>query len=169
MSRGRVVWITGHSKSGKTSLARTLAEQLRNEGIKTFLLDSDTIPVSIIKPQAESWQKSQELKNENIMFLSKLLYENGYLVIIASVGRFRYWRDSLRRQIPDYLEIYLKCALEVRLQRDTSNKYGSHPDYFHIYEEPLDPHLAIETDRMTIDESLQAIRQLLQECGYTAH
>lgn len=166
MERGGVIWFTGHSKSGKTTLTRRLYKELISKGTKTFLLDSDTVPVSIIKPQAESWQQRQELKNENIVFLSKLLYENDYLVLIASVGRFHHWRELLRKQVRDYLEIYLECPLDVRLQRDTEHKYGSHHDYFYLYEEPSQPHLVIETDRITVDESLQKILILIQSCGY---
>lgn len=165
MQQGAVIWFTGHSKSGKTTLTKMVADELRQAGYKAVRLDSDTLPVAIIKPEAADWEERQRLKNENLIFLAELLYGHGDLVLIASVGRFGRWRDLLRSKIPNYLEIYLKCPLEVRLQRDASAKYETHSDYFHVYEEPANPDLIVETDRLTPEQSAASIIALLMRRG----
>jgi len=165
MTQGAVIWFTGHSKSGKTTLSKIVASELQKQGYRAVRLDSDTLPAAIIKPEAPRWEERQRLKNENLIFLSELLYQHGDIVLIASVGRFRQWREQLRAKIPRYAEIYLKCSLTERLQRDTAGKYETHKDYFHIYEEPERPDLVIETDRMAVQESAAAVVSLLRDKG----
>lgn len=166
MQKRAVLWFTGHSKAGKTTLAKILADELRQMGYRVIRLDSDTLPVSIIKPQAESWEKRQQLKLENLSFLSRLLYQCDTIVLIAAVGRFRKWRELLKEQIPNYMEIYLKCPLNIRLERDVEAKYDKNKEYFHVYEEPTSPDLTIETDKMTPEESVDLILRQLKDKGY---
>jgi adenylylsulfate kinase len=166
LNEGIIVWFTGHSKAGKTTLSRLLFHELTQNQQKVIRLDSDTVPKSIIKPAAQNWEERQLLKNENLVFLSKLLCENGYIVLISSVGRYQHWRDHIRQQVPRYLEIYLKCPLEVRLQRDDTAKYENHSEYFDFYEEPENPDLVIETNLMRPEESMNAILELFRERGY---
>lgn len=166
MGDGLVVWVTGHSKSGKTTLTKLLYDEFKQRQYKAIRLDSDTLPKGIIKPEADNWEEKQRLKNENLTFLSKLLFENGYYVLISSVGRYNKWRELLRREVPRYLEIYLECPLVVRQQRDMTGKYESHKEYFHFYEEPQNPDLKIETDRWTTAEAVNLILRLCRERGY---
>lgn len=165
MQRGAVIWFTGHSKSGKTTLTRLLHEELKHMGCKAIRLDSDTLPSSIIKPQASSWEERQRLKNENLLFLSRLLSDHGDIVLIASVGRFAQWRSRMRMEIPDFYEIFLKCSLNTRLDRDVEGKYETHRDYFHIYEEPEHPELILETDRQTVQQSIRSLLDFLHRRG----
>lgn len=166
MQRSAVIWFTGHSKAGKTTLSKVLADQLTRLGKQVVRLDSDTLPVSIIKPQAKSWEKRQELKLENLVFLAKLLYDRQTIVLISAVGRFRKWREALRKQIPDFIEIYLYCPLETRLERDVEAKYKRNKEYFYFYEEPLHPDLTINTDKQSIQESLNQILHHLEGNNY---
>ena len=163
MSKGAVVWFTGHSKSGKTTLTKMVDEKLKQMGYRSFRLDSDTLPISIIKPNASTWEERQKLKNENLIYLSELLYEHGDIVLIASVGRFRCFREKMREKMPQLIEIYLECSLEERLQRDSSGKYKTHSDYFHFYEEPKNPNLIIDTEKMTELESVSKIIFYMQQ------
>ncbi|MFC4769388.1 molybdopterin-guanine dinucleotide biosynthesis protein MobB [Effusibacillus consociatus] len=166
MQKGAVLWFTGHSKSGKTALTRLLSDELQQRGYRVARLDSDTLPEAIIKPQADTWEERQRLKYENLSFLSRLLYEYETVVLIASVGRFRQLRERLREQIPDYLEIYLNCPLDIRLQRDVQGKYQTHSDYFHFYEEPERPDILLETGQMSPEECVRLILQHLKDRGY---
>lgn len=162
MQNRAVLWFTGLSNAGKTTLTKTLSRQLQHLGCRVVRLDSDTMPLSLIKPQAPSWHERQRLKNEHLLQLAQLFYERESVVLIASVGRFRKYRDLMRQRIPNYLEIYLQCPLGVRIARDVGEKYSRHGDYFHYYEQPLQPDLTIETDKTTPDDSAQYIlRELL--------
>ncbi|EGK07647.1 adenylyl-sulfate kinase [Kroppenstedtia eburnea] len=152
-----VIWLTGHSGAGKSTLAKSLEEHFRSMNHRVIRLDSDTLPPSIIKPQAQTWQKKQHLKLENLVFLAKSFYQCETTVVIACVGRFHKWRDQLREEIPDFLEVYLRCPLHVRLSRDLTGKYERNQEYFHFYEEPSRPDLIIDTDRLSPQESLDLI------------
>ena len=165
MQRGTVIWFTGHSKSGKTTLTRLLHEELKNMGCRSIRLDSDTLPEAIIKPQSSTWEERQHLKNENLLFMSRLLSERGDIVLIASVGRYAEWRDRMRREIADFCEIFLKCSLDTRLDRDVERKYETHQEYFHFYEEPEQPDLILETDRQTVQQSVRSLLDFLHLRG----
>jgi adenylylsulfate kinase len=166
LTDGVIIWFTGHSKSGKTTLTKLLDHELKQRGYKVIRLDSDTLPKGIMKPEGDGWEEKQQRKNENLIFLSKLLYENGYYVLISSVGRYNSWRELLRNQVPQYLEIYLKCPIEIRLQRDAAGKYETHQEYFQFYEEPQNPDLVIETNRYSAHEAMEMVLQLFRKRGY---
>lgn len=166
LQQGLIIWFTGHSKSGKTTLSKLLFSELQQKGYRCYRLDSDTLPLSIIKPQADRWEERQRLKLENISFLSRLLYDNNYFVLIASVGRFSEWRELLRKQVPNFIEIYLTCPLEVRLERDFEKKYQTHRDYFDYYEKPNNPDVVIDTNHKQPNESVNLIMQYLQMKGF---
>jgi adenylylsulfate kinase len=89
MGKHAVLWLTGHSRAGKTTLGKLLEQELKNRGCRVIRLDSDTLPRSIIKPGAESWEQRQQMKLENLCFLAKSFYSCDAFVIIAAVGRFR--------------------------------------------------------------------------------
>lgn len=163
MGKRAVLWFTGHSKAGKTTLTRMLTEQLQDLGHRVVRLDSDTLPISIIKPQADTWEQRQEYKHENLVFLSSLLFQYETIVLIASVGRFQKWRDLLRQQVPNFMEIYLDCPLTTRLERDVDSKYEKNKEYFHFYEEPSEPEITIQTDQMTPEESIRFILQEMEK------
>jgi adenylylsulfate kinase len=147
-------------------LGKLLEQALKNRGEKVIRLDSDTLPRSIIKPMSESWELKQQLKLENLYFLAKSFYACDAFVIIAAVGRFREWRDRLRLKVPDYVEIYLKCPLDIRLGRDSDQKYARSKEYYHFYEEPLAPELLIETNKIHPQTALRKVIGLMEERGY---
>lgn len=155
--RNAVIWLTGHSKAGKTTIAKKLEEHFNTMGKRIIRLDSDTLPEAIIKPQAPTWQERQQLKLENLTYLAKSFYQSETTVIIACVGRFRKWKDQLRREIPRFLEVYLTCPLQVRLKRDTTDKYKRNQEYYHFFEEPIDPDLIIRTNHISLPDSLKMI------------
>ena len=166
MSKPAVLWLTGHSRAGKTTLGKLLEQALKNRGCKVIRLDSDTLPRSIIKPEAGNWEQKQRIKLENLSFLAKSFYACDAFVIIAAVGRFREFRDRLRQEVPDYVEIYLKCPLDIRLGRDSDRKYARNKEYYHFYEEPNAPELIIETNKTHPQTALRKVIGFLEKRGY---
>ncbi|TJY44075.1 adenylyl-sulfate kinase [Cohnella pontilimi] len=168
MNQGMVVWFTGLPNSGKSTVSRLVAEKLEAMGYAVERLDSDELPRSLTKELSPDWTTRQKQKCSNLIFIAKLLSKYKVIVLIASVGRFEQMRVAARTQIERYVEIYLKCSLETRLQRDDKTKYVRYPDTIHYYEEPALPEMTIPTDQYSPAESASAVIQYLMDQGYIA-
>ena len=171
--KGVTIWFTGLPCSGKSSIADAVAEKLRQRGLKAERLDADII-------RKHLWRElgfSKEDRDENIRratFLSKLLTRNGIIVLTSFVSPYRELRDYARREIGDFMEIYVKCPVEVCIQRDTRGMYkkalaGKIPNFTGVsdpYEEPLDPELVIDSDKEALEESVSKVMTKVRELGY---
>lgn len=167
MKKGVVIWFTGYPNAGKSTISRKVNQRLKSAGYPVERIDSDEAPRSLTKDLSSDWRKRQFQKCANLTFISHILYKHGFIVLLSSVGRFRELRKSARQQIEDFLEVYLKCPLEIRLERDIDHgKYEQHAATIHYYEEPEAPELIIETDRCSADEAADAVIRLLYERGY---
>lgn len=168
MQKGVVVWFTGLPNAGKTTISKLVQERLEAMGCQVELLDSDEVPRSLTKDLSPDWVTRQRQKCTNLCFIAKLLHKHRFIVLIASVGRFREMRDMARRDIPDFIEVYLKCPQKTRLERDDKAKYRRYPETIHYYEEPEHPELTIETDRCPAEESAAKVIGYLAERGFIA-
>lgn len=166
MQKGIVVWFTGLPNAGKTSISRAVFHHLKWMGYAVELIDSDEVPRSLTKDLSDDWMTRQRQKCTNLTYIAKLLYKHNFIVLLATVGRLHEMRSIARREIPDFIEVYLKCPLEVRIQRDDKEKYVRHPSTINYYEEPSEPELLIETDASTLEASTEQIIRYLTEFGY---
>lgn len=166
MQKGTVVWFTGLPNAGKTSVSRAVFHRLQSMGYAVELIDSDEAPRSLTKDLSEDWLTRQRQKCTNLTYIAKLLYKHNVIVLLASVGRLEEMRAIARREIPDFIEVYLKCPLDVRIQRDDKEKYVRHASTIHFYEEPSEPELLIETDKSPLEQSAERIIRYLTESGY---
>lgn len=173
MERGFVVWFTGLPSSGKSTLARRLEAALRERGLKVEVLDGDIIRSTLSKGLGYS-KEDRDTNIRRIGFVCKLLARNGVAAIAAAISPYREVRDEVRREIGDFVEVYLKCPLDVLKERDTKGLYaralrGEIPNFTGIsdpYEEPLDPEVTLETDKYSEEECLSILLARLQELGY---
>lgn len=170
---GFVVWFTGLPCSGKSTLARRLEEALRTRGLRVEVLDGDEVRQRLTRGLGFS----KEDRDENIRritYVAKLLARNGVVAITAAISPYRAVRDEARREIGRFIEVYVKCPLEVCMERDVKGLYrralaGEIPNVTGLsdpYEEPLHPELVVETDREGPAESLERILARLEELGY---
>lgn len=171
--KGVTIWFTGLPCSGKSSIADAVAEKLRQRGLKAERLDADII-------RKHLWRElgfSKEDRDENIRratFLSKLLTRNGIIVLTSFVSPYTDLRNYARREIGDFVEIYVKCPVEVCIQRDTRGMYkkalaGEIQNFTGVsdpYEEPLNPEIIIESDKDTLEETIARIMERLEELEY---
>ena len=120
---------------------------------------------------------SQEDRDTNIRrigFVSKLLTRNGATTIVAAISPYRDVRDEVRRSIGDFVEVYVRCSLDVLIKRDVKGLYtrairGEISNFTGVsdpYEEPLQPEVILHTDRETVEESVGKVIQKIQEMGY---
>lgn len=171
--KGFTLWFTGLPCSGKSTVADVVAKELRKMGLKAERLDGDII-------RKHLWKElgfSREDRDENIRraaFLAGLLTRNGIAVLTSFISPYRELRDYARREIGDFVEIYVKCPVEVCIQRDTRGMYqkalaGEIPNFTGVsdpYEEPLNPELVIESDKELLAESVTKVITKINELGY---
>lgn len=171
--KGVTLWFTGLPCSGKSTIADAVAKELRQKGLKAERLDADIIRKHLWKELGYS----KEDRNENIRratFLAKLLTRNGIAVLTSFISPYKELRDYARREIGDFVEIFVKCPVEVCIQRDTRGMYkkalaGEIQNFTGIsdpYEEPLNPEVLIESHKESLEESVAKVMARVKELGY---
>jgi adenylylsulfate kinase len=170
---GFVVWFTGLSAAGKSTLAHRLEWLLRQRGLKVEVLDGDAVRTNLSKGLGFS-KEDRDANIRRIGFVCKLLARKGVAAIAAAISPYREVRDEVRREIGDFVEVYVKCPMEVLMGRDAKGLYaralrGEIPNFTGIsdpYEEPLNPEVTLETDKQSVEESLATLVTNLEELGY---
>lgn len=171
--KGFTLWLTGLSGAGKTTISHILERELRRRGLRVERLDGDVVRQSLTRDLGFS-REDRNRNIERVTFVAKLLTRNGVAVITAFISPYRAAREQSRREIGEFIEVYVKCPLEECTRRDVKGLYkkalaGEIPCFTGIsdpYEEPEDPEIVVETDRQTPDESAEVILRWLEERGY---
>lgn len=171
--RGVVVWFTGLSGAGKTTISRAVEKELRGRGYKVELLDGDIIRQNLTK--GLGFTKDDRIENiRRIGFVAHLLARNGVIVLVSVISPYREMREEMRRKIGDFIEVYVNAPLEVCEQRDVKGLYkkarvGEIKNFTGIddpYEPPLKPEVECRTDRESVAESVNKVLLKLEEYGY---
>ena len=171
--RGFTIWFTGLPCSGKSTIADAVAGELRKERPNVERLDADII-------RKHLWRElgySKEDRDENIRratYLAQLLTRNGVAVLTSFISPYRELREYARQEIGDFVEVYVKCPVEVCSQRDTRGMYkkalaGDIPNFTGVsdpYEEPLHPEVLIESDKEPLAQGVSRVMAKLKELGY---
>jgi adenylyl-sulfate kinase len=167
--QGFVVWLTGLSSAGKSTLGEDLFDRLRIAGHKVEVLDGDIVRQRLCKDLGYSKQDRDE-NIRRIGFVAELLAKNGVIVIVSAISPYRAARDEVRRRIPGFIEVYVNAPIEVCEHRDVKGLYrkaraGLLPAFTGIddpYEPPLQPEIECRTDLETVEESVQKILEHVQ-------
>ncbi|AGL01036.1 adenylyl-sulfate kinase [Desulfoscipio gibsoniae] len=165
-----IIWITGLSASGKSTIANKLECQLHEMGIHTYLLDGDNIRHGLNKDLSFSPEDRRE-NIRRIAEVAKLFVDAGIVVITAFISPYREDRQIARQIVErgEFVEIYTKCPLDVCEKRDPKGLYkraraGKIPEFTGItapYEKPDNPEIIINTNKNTIEESVDQITKYL--------
>lgn len=166
-----VIWLTGLSGSGKTTIARALEPKLK-ELVETELLDGDVIRKEL-SPELGFTKEDRERHARRVVYLCKLLSRNGVVSVVSLISPYREFRAYARREIAAngrFVEVYIKCSLESCIKRDPKGLYkkalaGEIKDLTGLqdpYEEPLDPEIVIDTDKETLEDSVNKILSYIQ-------
>jgi adenylylsulfate kinase len=170
MRQGFVVWLTGLPASGKTTIARQLEPELRRRGWPVEVLDGDEIRQTLSKGLGFS-REDRETHLKRVTYVAKLLSRNGVAVIAAFISPYRNIREYARKETTNFVEVYVKCSVEACAQRDPKGLYkrasaGQIKDLTgpqDPYEEPLNPDFTVDTEELTVAQSVDAIKSKLQE------
>lgn len=170
---GFTIWFTGLSGSGKSTLSDVVEHRLRERGRNVEVLDGDVVRTNLSKGLGFS-REDRDTNIKRIAFVCKLLTRNGVACISAAISPYIETREWSRREIGNFVEIYVKCPIEICRQRDVKGLYkradaGLLKGFTGVddpYEEPLNPELIIETDKVSIEEGADLIIAKLEELGY---
>ncbi len=169
---GVTIWFTGLSGSGKSTVAVAVEDRLLELGRPTYLLDGDNLRHGLNGDLGFSSADRQE-NIRRAGELAKLSLAHGNITLACFISPFAADRQFARGLVPDgrFLEIYVKCDMDVVKRRDTKGLYakalaGEIADFTGIsspYEEPAHPELIVETDLQTVDEIVERILAALRE------
>ena len=172
--KGVVLWFTGLSGSGKSTIANEVAYKLQKMGKLTYVLDGDNIRHGLNKDLGFS----EEDRNENIRRISEvanLFADAGIIAITAFISPYKKYRNYCRTLVGNnrFIEIYAKASLKTCEKRDPKGLYkkaraGEIKHFTGIddpYEEPEKPELILDTDIVNIDEGAEIVIQKLHEYG----
>src|SRR6266567_3191104 len=116
MSKGFVLWFTGLSGAGKTTLSSLLATELRAWGLNVEILDGDEVRTNLSKGLGFS-KEDRDTNIRRIGYVSRLLARNNVAVIVAAISPYREVRDEVRRAISGngaaFIEVFVKCSIDV--------------------------------------------------------
>lgn len=170
--KGVTVWFTGLPCSGKTTIAKEVKNYLESKDIDVELLDGDTI-----RDYIRNKDFSKEGRNKHLRYIAvmaKLLSERNVVVLCSFVSPYRENRDFARSICKNFVEVYVKTPVELCIERDVKGMYnkalnGEIKNFTGVddpYEEPENPELIVETDKETIEESVEKVLDKLREIGY---
>ena len=168
--KGQVLWLTGLSGSGKSTIANALEKELYAEGKKTYVLDGDNIRHGLNKDLGFN-DKDRVENIRRVAEVAKLMCDAGLIVITAFISPFRTERDMARSlfQSGEFKEIFISTPLNIAEQRDPKGLYkkarkGEIPNFTGInspYEKPLNPELSLDTSKTSITQCVKKIREII--------
>jgi len=171
--KGVAVWLTGLPSAGKSTIAASLKKHLREMGLVAVILDSDDVRAWLSKGLGFS----RKDRDENIFKLAEVAYrivDGGALAIVAAISPYQEARERARKRIGAFLEVYVKCPIEICVERDVKGLYGKAKSggitnmtgLDDPYEPPLAPDLTLETDCESIEGCVERILGGLRDRGY---
>ncbi|MEX2516350.1 MAG: adenylyl-sulfate kinase [Gammaproteobacteria bacterium] len=170
--KGAILWFTGLSGAGKSTIAHALEDRLHKQGARTYVLDGDNVRRGLCKDLGFS----EADRTENIRRIgevSRLMMEAGIITLTAFISPFRSDRQIARSLVApgDFIEIYCKASLETCEERDPKGLYkkarsGLIPEFTGIsspYEEPHAPEITVDTQTQSVEQCVDTILAWLQQ------
>ena len=171
--KGFVLWLTGLSQSGKSTIADEVYERLKAQNIKVERLDGDIVRETISKDLGFS-KEDREENIRRVGFVAKLLSRNGVGVIASFISPYRKQRAELKRKIGNFIEVYVNTPLSVCEKRDKKGLYakarkGKIREFTGIsapYEEPKKPDIEIMNAEVSVNKGVLKIIYYLKESNF---
>ncbi len=168
-TRGFVVWLTGLSGAGKSTIADLLQAELAERGRRAEVLDGDEVRTHLSRGLGFS-KEDRDTNIRRIGFVARLLARNAGVAVTAAISPYRETRDEVRAQTPNFVEVHVRCSMDELVRRDVKGLYrkalaGEIANFTGVsdpYEEPLRPEVTVDTERETPAESVEAILRHLE-------
>jgi len=170
--QGFVLWMTGLSGAGKTTLALVLEKELKARGLRVERLDGDIVREGLTRDLGFS-KEDRDKNIERVTFVAKLLSRNGVATLCSFISPYKTTRDMIRREVTNFVECYVEVPLEEAIRRDVKGLYkkalaGQIPNFTGVsdpYEPPDNPEIVVNTAEQSEDESIQVILSTLGRAG----
>ncbi|HBY84062.1 adenylyl-sulfate kinase [Staphylococcus sp.] len=170
-----LIWFTGLSGSGKSTVSVALEKSLFEDGKQTYRLDGDNVRHGLNKNLGFSPEDRQE-NIRRIGEVGKLMVDSGAITVTAFISPYKQDRDNVRQlfEEQEFIEVYTQCSIETCEQRDPKGLYkkartGEIPEFTGIsapYEPPENPEIIIDTEDNSVEASVNQILNYLKEHRY---
>ena len=170
-----LIWFTGLSGSGKSTVSGALEKALFEDGKQTYRLDGDNVRHGLNKNLGFSPEDRQE-NIRRIGEVGKLMVDSGAITVTAFISPYKQDRDNVRQlfEEQEFIEVYTECSIETCEQRDPKGLYkkartGEIPEFTGIsapYEPPEEPEIIINTEDNSVESSVNQILSYLKEHRY---
>jgi len=172
------VWLTGLPGSGKSAITMSLSERLRTHNISFDIIRMDELR-SLVTPNPSYSEEERDIVYSALVYAALLLTRNNVNVIIDATGNKRRYREKARKLIPLFIEVYVKCPLEICIERERlrEERWGAPENIYDksfkglsrsvpginiAYEEPLKADVIVDSSRLDIKEAAQIIYLALE-------
>src|SRR6202163_3594442 len=171
--KGFVVWFTGLSGAGKSTIANALQAELVSRGRHVELLDGDEVRTHLSKGLGFS-KEDRDTNIRRIGYVARLVARSGGVAITAAISPYRDVRDEVRSQTPEFVEVFVGCPLDPLVERDVKGLYkkaiaGEIANFTGVsdpYEEPLHAEVVCDTSLESLDQSLSRVLAALERLGH---
>ena len=171
--KGFTLWFTGLSGSGKSTLAHKVEEILLERGMKVEVLDGDVVRQNLSKGLGYS-KEDRDTNIRRIGWVCHLLTRNDVVAIASAISPYKEIREENRKLIGRFVEVYCKADIETLKKRDPKGLYekalrGEIKNFTGVddpYEPPDNPEIICETDKESVEESVNKIIRTLELMGY---
>lgn len=171
--KGFLLWFTGLSGSGKSTVSVPVAKALKKAGCKVEVLDGDIVRMNLSKGLGFS-KEDRDINVRRIGFVGGMLSRNGVVALTAAISPYRATRESIRDQTVNFIEVFVDCPVEICAQRDVKGLYekaykGEIANFTGVsdpYEPPSNPEIVLKTHEESIEESVNKVMTYLLEHDY---
>ncbi len=166
---GFVLWLTGLSGAGKSTVAAKLAPALAERGHRVELLDGDEVRTNLCQGLGFSRQ-DRDTNIARIGYVAGKLAKHGVAVLVAAISPYRQARDQVRASVDNFVEVHVAAPLPICARRDVKGLYakalaGELPHFTGVsdpYEPPLEPEIVLHTEAESVDESAHQVLAWLE-------
>jgi adenylylsulfate kinase len=171
-SNGLVLWLTGLSGAGKSTIASAVAPRLAERGHRVEVLDGDEVRTNLCQGLGFS-REDRDTNIARIGYVAGKLAKHGVAVVVAAISPYREARDKVRASVGNFVEVHVAAPVTTCAQRDVKGLYakalsGEIKNFTGVsdpYEEPLEPEIALHTEREPVEQSVEQVLAWLQAKG----
>jgi len=166
---GFVLWLTGLSGAGKSTIASAVAPSLLERGHRVEVLDGDEVRTNLCQELGFS-RDDRDTNIARIGYVAGKLAKHGVAVVVAAISPYRDARDKVRSSVADFVEVHVAAPVETCAERDVKGLYakalaGEIKNFTGVsdpYEEPVEPEILLHTERETVQESVRIVLDWLE-------